>query len=151
VTPYRRPGGFTLIELAVTLLVLAIAIGIALPTIGRSVDDLRARAEVSGFAAFLRAAREQAVVRGEPHAVRLVPETRSLVITGGDVEAVRSMRTFNHLVRIEPDPPEQVVVRFEPQGLSTGGSFRLVGKGRRAYVVTVDALTGRVSSRPAES
>ena len=53
--------GFTLIELIVTLLVVAVAIGLVAPAIGRSTEGVRARAEVAGFSATLRHAREQAI------------------------------------------------------------------------------------------
>src|SRR5205807_1038286 len=48
--------GFTLIELIVTLLVVAVAIGLVAPAIGRSTEGVRARAEVAGFSATLRRA-----------------------------------------------------------------------------------------------
>ena len=149
----RTPGahGFTLIELAVTLLVLALAAAVLVPGIGRSVASVRARAEISGFAAYLRAAREQAITRGEAQAVRLDPETRSLAITAAGSDAVRSTRSFTYLERIESDPPEALAVTFAPLGFSTGATFRILAPGNRYYLVTVDPLTGRVSSRPADS
>ena len=149
----QKPGarGFTLIELAVTLLVLALAAAVIVPGIGRSIESVRARAEISGFAAYLRAAREQAITRGEAHAVRLDPETRSLAITVGGSDAVRSTRSFTYLLAIEPEPPDAREVQFAPLGFSTGGTFRILAPGNRYYLVTVDPLTGRVSSRLAES
>jgi prepilin-type N-terminal cleavage/methylation domain-containing protein len=149
----RTPGarGFTLIELAVTLLVLALAAAVIVPGIGRSIASVRARAEISGFAAYLRAAREQAITRGEAHAVRLDPETRSLAITAGGSDAVRSTRSFTYLLRIEPEPPDALTVQFAPLGFSTGATFRILAPGDRYYLVTVDPLTGRVSSRLADS
>ncbi len=143
--------GFTLIELAVTIMVLAIAAAFVAPAIGRSVDTLRARAEVSGFTGFLRAAREQAVTRREAQEVALDPETRTLVIRVEGSRFVRSSRSFSYLLRIEPDPPTARTVRFQPQGLSSGGTFHLLAPGARRYVVTVDPFTGRVSSRLADS
>jgi len=143
--------GFTLIELAVTIMVLAIAAAVVAPAIGRSVDTLRARAEVSGFTGFLRAAREQAVTRREAQEVALDPETRTLVIRVEGSRFVRSSRSFSYLLRIEPDPPTARTVRFQPQGLSSGGTFHLLAPGARRYVVTVDPFTGRVSSRLADS
>ncbi len=139
--------GFTLIELAITLMVLAIAAAFVAPSIGRGLDGLRARAEVSGFVGFLRAAREQAVTRGEVQEVRLDPEARTLVITAEGSPFVRSSRSFSYLLRIEPDPPNATTVRFQPQGLSSGGTFRLVAPGERRYLVSVDPITGRVASR----
>jgi len=143
--------GFTLIELAVTIMVLAIAAAFVAPSIGRSLDTVRARAEVSGFAGFLRAAREQAVTRREAHEVRLDPETRTLAIWTEGARAARSTRSFSYLVRIDPDPPTAKTVKFRPEGLSSGGIFHIVAPGERRYVVTVDIITGRVSSRLADS
>lgn len=145
-----RPG-FTLIELAVTLMVLAVAAAFVAPSVSRTLDGLRARAEVSGFVAFLRAAREQAVMRGVAHEVHLDSAARALVITAGSPSAVRSSRSFSYLVRIEPNPPTARIVSFQPEGFSSGGAFYIVAPGERHYVVTVDPLTGRVGSRIADS
>jgi prepilin-type N-terminal cleavage/methylation domain-containing protein len=143
--------GFTLIEMAITLMVLAIAAAFAVPSISRGLDGVRARAEVSGFVGFLRAAREQAATRGIAHEVHLNPETRTLVITVAGSDAVRSSRTFTYLLRIEPDPPNALTVSFQPQGLSTGGAFHIMAAGQRHYLVTIDPFTGRVGSRLADS
>lgn len=139
--------GFTLIELAVTLMVLAIAAAFIAPSIGRSLDGLRARAEVSGFIGYLRAAREQAVTRGEAQQVRLEPDGRTLVIAAEGSQFVRSSRHFTYLLSIEPEPPNARTVTFVPQGLSSGGTFHILAPGDRRYIITVDPLTGRVASR----
>jgi len=143
----RSRSGFTLIELAVTLIVLAVAAAIVVPSIGRSVDSVRARAEVSGFAAYLRAAREQAITRGEAQSVRLDPEKRLLVITAEGSDGVRSSRSFSFLTRIEADPPEALSLTFAPLGFSNGARYHIVAPGDRRFLITVDPLTGRVSSR----
>lgn len=147
----RGAGGFTLIELVVTLFLVALAAALLAPSMGRSVDAIRGRAEVSGMAAYFRAAREQAITGGVPLEVRLVPETRTLMILVAGSDAVRSSRGFVSLLAIEPDPPTATSVTFQPQGLSSGGVFRILAPGNRQYVVMVDALTGRVSYRPVES
>ena len=70
----RRPeiaSGFTLLELVVTLGVLALAVAVVTPAIGRGTDGLRARAEVASFAATLRHAREQAITTQRPYRVVL--------------------------------------------------------------------------------
>jgi Tfp pilus assembly protein FimT len=143
--------GFTLIQLAVTLLVLGLASAFVAPAIGRGLDNLRARAEVSGFAGFLRAAREQAVIRREAQQVRVDPESRTLAIWTEGSKSASSSRSFSYLVSIEPDPPAAKTITFYAQGLSTGGTFLIEAPGHRRYVVTVDTLTGRVSTRLAES
>ena len=139
--------GFTLIELAITLLVLALASVFVAPSIGKGLDTIKARAEVFGFAGFLRAAREQAVTLGQAQEVRLDAERRTLAIVAEGSSAVRSTRGFSYLLRIQPDPPSAKTVTFQPQGLSTGGTFHILAPGDRRYDVTVDPFTGRVSSR----
>ena len=106
--------GFTLLELLVTLGVIALAVGLALPAIGRSTETVRARAEIAGFSAVLRHAREQAITRREPHRVVVEPGTRRVTVLAGD--EVRRARVFS--------------------GRMTSGSTR--------YRVTVDPVTGRV-------
>jgi prepilin-type N-terminal cleavage/methylation domain-containing protein len=142
--------GFTLIELAVTLLVLALASAIVAPSVGRGLDGLRGRAEVSGFVGFLRAAREQAITRGEAQEVHLDPQTLTLIMSAEGSQAARSSRSFSYLLRIEPSPPNALMVKFQPGGLSSGGVFHLVAPGHRRYLVTVNPLTGRVASRLAD-
>ncbi len=140
-----RVGGFTLIELIVTLLVIGLAAAVVGPSIGRTTESLRARAEVAGFSAFLRRAREQAVVSGRERTVTVDPDARLLTEQAGD--QVRAQRTFSQQLIIQADPPEAVTVRFSPFGSSTGGSFRLSMAAGGAYRITIDPLTGRVVNR----
>src|SRR5256712_14221501 len=75
--------GFTLLELIITLLVVAVAVGLAAPTIGRSTAGMRARAEVAGFSATLRHAREQAITTRQAHTAVFNPGRRLLTVTTG--------------------------------------------------------------------
>lgn len=133
--------GFTLLELIVTLLVLALAISLAGPAIGRSTETLRVRAEVAHFAALLRHAREQAITTRQPHAFVVDPAAHRVSIMAGD--EVRESRALPPDLRVDADPLPAVSVRFEPYGVSSGGNFRLTS-GALHYRVIVDPLTGRV-------
>ena len=143
----RAAHGFTLIELVVVLLVLAVAVAVVVPGLGRGTEGLRARAEVAGFSAFLRHAREQAVTRGRTHEVRIDPEEHLMVLALPGSDKVRASRKVAQGLRVFASTPTALTVRFLPQGLSSGGSFRLEAPGGRVYFVTVDALTGRVAHR----
>ena len=140
--------GFTLIELAVTLLVLAVAVGVSAPSIARGLDALRTRAEAAGVATFLRAAREQAITHNRSYEVRVIPEDGVIELRTGD--AVRSSRRMATGVHIAADPPSAPVVTFLPRGVTSGGRLRVEMPGRRGYLITLDALTGRVSTRRLE-
>ena len=142
----RRERGFTLLELIVTLSVVALVVGIAAPTIGRSTEAMRMRAHVAGFSALLRHARERAIVTRTPQAVVVDADAhRVSVRAGGPGGEVREARALPAGLAVEADPPPALTVRFEPQGGSSGGDFRLTS-GSITYRVTVDPLTGRVRS-----
>ena len=137
--------GFTLIELSVTLLILALAVGVTAPSIARGVDAVRTRAEVAGIATFLRGARDHAVTRNRKYEVRISMDEHLVELTGGD-SAPATRRLAPGLI-VTADPPTARVITFLPQGQSSGGRLRVEMPGRRAYMITVDALTGRVSTR----
>src|SRR5262249_39879054 len=114
--------GFTLLELVVTLLVLAVAVAVVTPTIGRSTENRRARAQVARLTAMLRHAREQAITTRRAHALVVDPQAHRLTIMAG--EDATSTRTLPADVNIEAFPPQALTVRFEPYGFSNGGHFR---------------------------
>jgi prepilin-type N-terminal cleavage/methylation domain-containing protein len=142
----RSTRGFTLLELIVTLFVVALAVGITVPTIARSTDGIKARAEVARFSAILRHTRERAITTRTAHAVVIDPQAHKMTVHAGGPEGeVRETRALPVRLLVEATPPPALTVRFEPQGTSSGGQFRLVS-GPITYHVTVDALTGRVKS-----
>lgn len=141
-----RARGFTLLELIVTLFVIALATAIVMPAIGRGTEGLRVRAEVARFSAFLRAAREQAVTTRADLVVTVDPTTRLVIEETADNQ-VRTRHSLPDGISIEADPPAALTVRFSPEGFSTGGAFRVASERGVAYRVTVDPLTGRVLSR----
>lgn len=134
--------GFTLLELIVTLVVVAVAVGLVAPAIGRSTEALRARAEVAGFSATFRHARERAITTRQPYVVVVNPKDHLLTVTTGEDE-VRWKRALSAKVVIAADTAEALNVRFEPQGTSSGGEFRLTS-GKITYRVSIDPVTGRV-------
>ena len=137
--------GFTLLELAVTLLVMALGVAVAAPSLSRGLDTVRARSETAGIATFLRAAREQAITHNRPYEVRVRAGDGVIDLRTG--ETVLASRRLALGVRVIADPPTSLTVTFLPQGLSSGARLRVEGPGNRAYLVTVDALTGRVATR----
>jgi general secretion pathway protein H len=147
-----RAKGFTLIEVAVVLLVLALAAALVLPSITSVTSAVRARSDIAGVVAFLRFAREQAITRREAYEVRLAPDARTLLLTTtgkrGEVKAARQIRPPTRIAVQSPGPRSVI---FLPEGRATGGAFLVEAAGRRLYRVTVDPLSGRVSNRRVES
>jgi type II secretion system protein H len=136
--------GFTLIELVVTLFILSLAATVVAPSVVTGVETLRARTEAAGIATFLRAAREQAVTHNRAHEVRVKSEEGIVELRAGD--SVTATRRLAAGVRVTADPPAARLVTFLPTGLSSGARLRVEMAGR-AYLITVDPLTGRVATR----
>lgn len=135
-------GGFTLLELVATLMILALAAALVMPAVGRGTDTIRTRAEVARLSAMLRHAREQAITTQRPHTVVVDPVAHQVTIRAG-ADEVRETRALPAHLSVQAVPPPALSVRFEPHGVSTGGDFR-VAAGSIRYRVTVDPLTGRV-------
>jgi general secretion pathway protein H len=142
----RRDLGFTLLELIITLMVIGLAVGLSIPTIARSADSIRVRAEVAGFAAVLRHARELAISKHATHTVVVDEAARRVVIHSGSADGeVRQARALPSGMTVVASPPSALTVRFEAEGTSSGGDFH-VSSGNFTYRVTVAPLTGRVTS-----
>lgn len=126
------------------LFVLALATGLTVPALNRGTESLRIRAEVAGFSATLRHAREQAIVTQRPHAVVVNPGEHRMTVVADDGD-VRASRPFAARLVVEATPPPALTVRFDPHGASTGAEFRLSASGQ-VWLVSVEALTGRVKT-----
>jgi general secretion pathway protein H len=148
----QRSRGFTLLELIVTLAVLAVAAAVVAPAIGRGSDSLKARADVASFAATLRHAREKAINAQRPHRVEVDMEGHRMSIIAApalaDDKEVRVTRSLSTRLMIEASPSPAVT--FDPRGVSSGADFKLTSGGI-VYLVSVDRLTGRVKSTRQEA
>ena len=143
--------GYSLMELVVVLAILAVAAAVVGPAVGRTADDVRVRAELAGLAAFLRTAREQAATRQQTLEVTLDPEARVLLLrrAGREGEAgVQASRVVSSVLRVASDPAMPRLT-FLPHGMSSGARFTIEAPGPRVYVITVDPLTGRVTTQRA--
>lgn len=137
-----RNSGFSLIELAVVLAILAIAAAVVAPGVARTADRVRARAEVGAVAGFLRSARALAVSGREPVEVRIDETRGALVMTrAGHEPRAHATRALS---RLQMTGTPRVI--FFPHGMSSGARLRVGAPGSHGYVIAVDALTGRVQT-----
>ena len=78
----RAEGGFTLVELAITLAVLAIIVTLAVPAFTSLINGNRLTAQANELVADLQSARMEAVKRNRP--VTVCPSTDNATCSGGD-------------------------------------------------------------------
>ncbi len=142
-------AGYSLMELVVVLAVLAIATALVLPAVGRTAEDVAARAQVASVAAFLRGAREHAVTSRQTVEVSVDRDAHSLLLrrAGRDgQETGAARRDFAALLRVD-SPATLSTIMFQPQGMSSGARLMVETTGPRLFVITVDPLTGRVTTQ----
>ena len=141
-----RNSGFTLIEmLAVMLIVALIASLVAANTPGTGRAQLKAL--TLEIAALLRRERLAAILTGRDRHVSLDGERRVLVGEAGEAIAVPRDVVVNVLGPDELWYGRLAVVRFHPDGASSGAVLRLSREGGE-YEVRVNWYTGGVAIAP---
>lgn len=140
----QSAGGFTLFELVVVMLIMALVAGIGATAIGGRLSATRERTAASDLATVLRQTRSAAINSNRDLALAVDTQSNAYAIDGGPVRQLPEGLTVS-LFAAETERLGRTAgrIRFFPDGSSTGGEVTLAAA-NRAYVVRVDWLTGRV-------
>jgi len=141
-----RCAGFTLIEVVAVMLIIALVASLAVTTIpgtGRG----RLKALTLETAALLRRERLGAVMTGRERQVSIDGEKRVLVGDGGGIVAVPRDVVLDILGIDALWSGRQAVVRFHPDGASTGTVLKL-SREKAEYEIRVNWYTGGVAIAP---
>jgi general secretion pathway protein H len=143
------PDGFTLIEMIVVLVILALIAGIVMSRGPSRSPTLEVKQAVAMVSQAMRGARAAAIAADRPvdveidtvgHSIRSgAAQSGSVVLTllPGKV-GIEGAAVFGTAGRVR-----RVAIRFAPDGSSSGGGVVLT-EGAVRMLVTVDGLTGRV-------
>lgn len=132
------PGGFTLIEIVLVLLLFSVAGALVAPALWPALESVRSEAAARRAAAFLDGARLQAVLQRQPRAVRCLPDENRLALVAGEEEV--GGFALPGSVQIASCRPDQV--RYFPQGFAGAFELELRDPGREGRRITVGAFTG---------
>ena len=141
--PLQR--GFTIIELLVVMVIMALAYTLASPMISSGVSGAELKASARQIAAGLRKARSDAISRRQESVLTLDLASRQFQLTG-DARVYRLPPSV--AVKVFTAQSELVggtagSIRFFPDGGSTGGRITLSANARN-YDVDINWLTGQV-------
>jgi general secretion pathway protein H len=141
-----RGAGFTLIEVIAVMLIIALVASLALthmPGTGRA----GLRALTLQTASLLRRERLGAILTGRDREVSLDGERRLLVGDGGDIVALPRDVALDILGVDALWSGRQAVVRFHPDGASTGAVMKL-SREKAGYEIRVNWYTGGIAIGP---
>ena len=141
-----QAAGFTLIEVIAVMLIIALVASLAvtvMPGTGRA--GLKALAHQTS--SLLRRERLGAILTGHDREVSLDGERRILVGASGDVVALPRDVVIDILGVDALWSGRQAVVRFYPDGASTGAVLKL-SREKAEYEIRVNWYTGSVAIRP---
>jgi general secretion pathway protein H len=141
-----RKAGFTLIEVVAVMVIIALIASLSItmiPGTGRA----RLKALTLETAALLRRERLGAILTGREREVSLDGERRILVSDGGDVVAIPKDVIVDILGVDELWAGRSAVVRFHPDGASSGAVLRL-SREKAEYEIRVNWYTGGIAIEP---
>jgi general secretion pathway protein H len=141
----RDNAGFTLIEVACVLAVVALVASLALPAQPRGTSSARLEGYALQIAALLKSDRIAAIRRGTSIATRLDADARTVRSGASDATvAVPSDVVFDALLAERcGDRRVGSTIDFLPSGESCGGSIAIARQGLE-FQVRVNWLTGAV-------
>lgn len=139
-------AGFTLLELLVVLMLMAMVYALAVPMISAGLPGTELKGAARQLAAGLRQARSLAVTRKEESTLILDVEQRNFKVSGDQRRYALPAKVDISLFTAQSEllPDKIGAIRFYPDGSSTGGRIT-VKSGVRKYDINVDWLTGQVT------
>jgi general secretion pathway protein H len=140
-----RPGGYTLLELLVVLVIAVALLAIVPPMLSGSLATVQLRSAARELAAGLGQTRSLAITADRETTFQVDVDAHSYRIPGegreGHLPAKLGIKLYT--AQSELVTASSGAIRFFPDGSSTGGRIT-VSYGKHAFGVDVDWLTGRV-------
>ena len=139
-----RNTGFSLVELAVVMAIAGLVLAVAVPASMRFYDGMQTRQAVRDTITLLSSARHLAVTRGVAQDVVIDPRRNTLLLNDTLREMPGDLRLTVHGAA-EINRQDAGVIRFYPEGGSSGGGLDIDNPGGERVSIAVDWLVGRVS------
>lgn len=147
-----RSDGFTLIELIVTLAVVALVFTLVVPRLRQAPDLSDLRAAARDVAAVLRMARSEAISAGRPtdFLADTASGTYAIDRGSGPVGSIPQGARLTLLTAPELAAGPSGAIRFYPDGSASGGGLALM-QGSLRYEVLVNWMSGAVTIKDGEN
>jgi general secretion pathway protein H len=138
-----QQGGFTLLELIVVIVLIAIGLTLVSFGVMRGLDSARAREAGRDLTLALRAVRTQAITTGQTTTLNFDLANQRYERPGKKPQTLPSGMRMRVMTAADLSTGRRAAIAFFPDGSSTGGNVRLEKDGR-AWRVDIAWLTGTV-------
>jgi len=139
----------TLVELLVALLVMAILIGGAIPSVGAALDDYRGHGATANLFAAVHQARARARASGTTHGIVLGADGRSFRIVADPVGTALTVAGPTPLLD-GTVATQNAPIRFSPKGFAVPAGTITIRSGSDVQRIVVNLL-GRARVAPGEA
>ena len=139
-----RKRGFTLLELLIAMAIAGLVLAVSVPASARFYQSMQYREAVRDVVTFIASARYTAVKTGRPQDVKVNPKSNELRLNDTVKQLPSGLTLAVHSAR-ELSEPDVGVLRFYPEGGSSGGGIDIETPTGTGVRITVDWLVGTVS------
>jgi general secretion pathway protein H len=142
----QAQAGFTLLELMAVLALMALFLGLVVPSLLRTWERQKNQAALRELTAALRTARSEAVTGGRRVRLFLNLKTGRYRLEGSaQGGALTGVRLTDARLVWQNQEKSQGYIVFYGDGSSSGGELALVEPGGQRYLLEVKPITGKVS------
>ncbi|MFP6627386.1 MAG: GspH/FimT family pseudopilin [Deltaproteobacteria bacterium] len=151
-TNRSRSAGFTLVEIIVVMVIIAVAAMVVMPSVRSGTEQRQLRSCLQQMVSAVRYSSSTSVMERRRVSIGVDPDQSSYQVEGGsDGASTVSLPRFASFGDLSggryDEDGQRVMFDFYPTGASSGGSMELlfdVRGGRRSYRLTIDPLISRV-------
>jgi general secretion pathway protein H len=137
--------GFTLLELMAVMALLALLVGLVLPSLMHSWERAGARANIRKLSSALRLARSEAATQGRQVRLFLNLKTGRFSVEGSNFQGeLTGLRLAEVQLVWEDRDKTRGYVAFYGDGSSSGGQVVLLEPTGQRHLIKVQPITGRV-------
>jgi general secretion pathway protein H len=140
----KARSGFTLVELIVVISIVVMLLAASIPASVRFYESMQYRQAIRDVITTLSSARFKAVNSGKTHDVVLNPETNVLRLNNYTQQLPSKFNIVMRSAR-ELNRDTEGVIRFYPEGGSSGGDIEIARPNGSGVKISVDWLVGRVT------
>jgi general secretion pathway protein H len=136
--------GFTMLELLVAISIVGLVLAVAVPSSVQFYQSMQYRQAVRDVVTTLASARYNAINSGRAQDVAVDPVAKTIALNGKSAHLPEGFNVAVHSAR-ELNRERLGVIRFYPEGGSSGGGIDMERADGRGVRISVDWLVGRVS------